>query len=171
MKKSLEQLLIQCSNDISALEQIYRIFKNDVFAFSLSVLRNYQLAEDCVQETFVRLPRAAKKFKGNIGGREFIITITANITKEYMRRSRRELLPDESSVLEQPESVNFSDSLTVQKALSLLNANQRSVFTLRVFSDFTFEQIAKILKLPVSTVKYTYYKAVEILDSKKEAYL
>ena len=160
---SLEALLLACPQDSTALERIFLTEKRCVFAFAYSILSDYALAEDAVQETFLRLPRAARKFHSAHGGRNFLLEITKRVSMELLRKhrnfSRQETLPEELAGREVP----LEDIFTVQSLLSGLDRNKREVIVLHLYHEMSFPMIARLLSVPESTVKSRWQKALVLL--------
>ena len=78
----IERLLLACPGDMGALEQLYRLMKRDIFAFAYSLLGDVPLAEDCVQETFARLPRAAARLRNPGSGKAFVFAVARHAAME-----------------------------------------------------------------------------------------
>lgn len=175
-KLDLEQLIKECVTDISALEQVYIELKKDVFAFAYSFLSDYSLAEDCVQETFVRIPRAATKFNSSTGGKAFILAIARNVCLEFYRKNKRIIsvegnLENYSVEYKKHQENNiedFAEKVYIDQLLSVLNKNQRIIFTLHIYSALTFVEIGSLLKTPVSTVKSRYKRGIFLLKEELE---
>ena len=63
------------------------------------------------------------------------------------------------------------DSIFVNQLLKHLNDNQRQIVMMKCYSELTFQEIASILRCPVTTVKSRYKRAIEILQKKAGAEL
>lgn len=162
MGSTLEDYIKECVTQISALEQIFILLKKDVFAISFSLLRDYSLAEDAMQETFIRLPKAAIKFKSNSGGKTFVLTISRNIALEFYRKKIKNSSDDNIDDIEN-EYIDYTQSVYLDQLLEKLNRKQAEVLSLHIFSCMKFEDIAKITHTPCSTLKSRYKKAIEII--------
>jgi RNA polymerase sigma-70 factor (ECF subfamily) len=161
----INELITASADKMSALEELYYLLKNDVFAFAYSILRDFQLSEDCLQETFLRVPKAAANFKTDRNGKTYILAITKNVAKEMLRSEKKQLK------LAKKEAENsfhyYSDSVTdIEELLKPLNKKQVQVVNLYIYSELTFKEIAELLHLPESTVKSRYQKAIKIMQSK-----
>lgn len=126
---------------------------------------DYQLAEDCVAETFIRLAQV-KQFDSSKGnGVGYIITMARNIAMELRRQHRHD---DETFV---PEYYGVADhtaenSIYIKELFLNLSDKQKEIVTLRCICELPFKQIAKIMKSPETTVKSKYNKAIAILKEK-----
>jgi RNA polymerase sigma-70 factor (ECF subfamily) len=140
------------------LVDLYRRYERRLYRFGVQQLGNEGLAEELVQETFVRLWRtAAGRFdveKASVQTYLYVIarSVAADIRK---RPSSRPLLPVEDVDLPpQPDSVDqILDSMIVREALESLGAGHARVIQLAQDEGLTQSQIAERLGLPLGTVK------------------
>jgi RNA polymerase sigma factor (sigma-70 family) len=86
----LNELISASADKMSALEELYYLVKNDIFAFAYSILRDFQLSEDCLQETFLRIPKATANFNTDRNGKTYILAITKNVAKEIIRSEKKQ---------------------------------------------------------------------------------
>ncbi len=162
---NVNELIMSCSYSKESLKKLYLMFKNNVFAIGFGITSDYQLAEDCVAETFVRLAQA-KKFNPEKGdGVGYIVTMARNIAMELRRQHRHD---DESFIM---QSYGVADrtvenSIYINELLMYLNEKQRQIVIMRCICELQFKQIAKIMKSPESSIKYKYNKAMAILKEK-----
>lgn len=148
-------LLAACGQDMEALEQLYRLLKRDVFAFAYSILRDLPLAEDCVQETFVRLPGAAARLRDPRAGRSFIFSVARYTALEMLRRQEGTPVPAD----EPTQSGDFTRGVEAAMLLGVLEEQERQILVLHVVNGWTFREIAVLLGRPASTVKSAYARA------------
>ena len=162
---NVNQLIIDCATSRQSLCTLYNMFKNSVFAVAYSITADYHLAEDCVEETFVRLTNV-KRFSASKGnGKGFILTIARNVALELRRRYRR----DVSDIILQcygDAEQTVENSIYINQLLKHLNDKQRQVVVLKGCAEMTFKEIAKVMKCPESTIKSRYKKAISILQEK-----
>jgi RNA polymerase sigma-70 factor (ECF subfamily) len=141
-----------------------------VYGIGLRLLGDRGLAEDVVQETFIRLWRAAPRFdpaRGTV--RTFVFTIARRTAVDFARRgsSRPAGIGMDHASLEReagadPRSGEEFDALLLglelREAMSELSDSHREVLELSFDSDLSQAQIAQRLAVPLGTVKTrTYY--------------
>lgn len=154
----IDRLIQACAQDMEALEQLYRLLKRDIFAFAYSILRDVPLAEDCVQETFVRLPEAAARLRKQGSGKAFVFSIARYAAMELLRK--RGAAAGEPQSEETPDGDgDFTRSVEAAALLGILDGQERQILVLHVYSGWTFREIAALLDRPVSTVKSCYARA------------
>jgi RNA polymerase sigma-70 factor, ECF subfamily len=151
------------------MEELYRRYEVKLYRFGLHLLGNDGLAEELVQECFVRLWRTAGRFdtsRSSVAG--YLFVIARSIAIDLLRRpSSRPLLPVEGAhVPPQPDSSDrIVEALMVRDALESLTAPHREVLTLCHAEGLTQSQIAERLGLPLGTVKTRLYHGLRGLKA------
>lgn len=158
-------------NDFNAeFEAIYRDYFNDVFLYLRSISRDAGVAEELTQEVFFKALRSLDKFRGDCDVRVWLCQIAKNEYTSYCRKTGRVDLVDMESnqECEKPPagSVRFeerledsADALDIHKILHTLDEPYKEVFSLRVFSELTFRQIAEVFGKTESWARVTYHRA------------
>ena len=151
----------------SPVAELYRRYGKRLYRFGVQNLRNEGLAEEMVQETFVRLWRTASRFdadKASVGTYLYVVarSVAADIRK---RPSSRPLLPVEDvDVPPQPDSVDqILDSMIVREAFETLGPGHAEVIRLAQGEGLTQSQIAERLGLPLGTVKTRTFHGMRAL--------
>ena len=89
MAQTDEQLIELCKDgDLSALEELLNRYRNSLMAFICSVVRDYHLAEDIFQETFIRIYREARRFRSGAVFKTWLYTIAMNRCRDALRKKR-----------------------------------------------------------------------------------
>lgn len=154
--------------DVGApVAELYQRYGRRLYRFGLQHLRNEGLAEEMVQETFVRLWRTAERFdadKASVSTYLYMLARSA-AADLHKRPSSRPLISDtDSQELTIPDSVDqILDSLIVREAIESLPAGQAEVIRLTQEEDLTQSQIAERLNLPVGTVKTRAFHGMRAL--------
>lgn len=149
--------------------ELYRRYGGRLYRFGLHLLGDSGLAEELVQECFVRLWRTAARFdisRGTVAAYVFVMgrSIAADLRK---RPSSRPLAPvDEEQVPAQPDDADrIVDTLAVQDALDSLSAAHREVLMLVHGEGLTQTQIAERLGVPLGTVKTRMFHGLRALKT------
>ncbi|SPE26725.1 RNA polymerase sigma factor [Candidatus Sulfopaludibacter sp. SbA3] len=149
--------------DPQALAELYDRYGRIVFSLILRVVRDGGIAEDLVQETFLRVWNRVQGFdaeKGSIG--PWLLAVARNRAIDYLRsvagRERNAVEYEEtghpSLYVDMEHDILTSDKARVIKgALEKLNANQRQVIELAYFEGLSQTEMAERMGQPLGTVK------------------
>ena len=124
-------------------------------AFARGLTRNYDSAEDLVQDTVVRALTAAHRFEPGTNLKAWTFTILRNIRINSYRKRRFEEL-DEATMATMSAHANQEDSIELKevlKALETLPAAQREVITLVRAGGLSYEEAAEIMGCKLGTIK------------------
>ena len=157
---------IAARSDDDAARRLYRKYRMELFRFGVHVLHDQGLAEEMVQETFIKFCQRAGSYDISRGPvRGWLFTMAKSATIDIARRpSSRPFLPAEDFQLPpQFDSVDQALTvLTVDQALDKLPSIYGEVMRL-VRDGFTQSQIAERLDIPIGTVKSRMAKAADTL--------
>jgi RNA polymerase sigma-70 factor, ECF subfamily len=169
--KRLEHLLalIAKENDQIAFAELYAATRRKLFSTVLLIVRRADLAEEILQEAFVRIWSNANAYRSSRGSAmTWMITVTRNIAIDHVRRPQRESYSDETellqlrsddlSALEAIEAEEDQQTAICQRdimlsALQMLDPARRDLVIAAYIYGESREQLAKMRGVPVSTVK------------------
>ena len=100
--------------------------------------------------------RDKEKFKS------WILKITVNKARDLLRKNKSILLEDLSKAKELQTEDKGSVNLFMDN-LKALSPDEKNIIVFKIYFEYTFEIISEELKLPMSTVKSKYYRALEKL--------
>lgn len=136
----------------SEFERCVRLYRRNVFAIALCLVRNEYDADDITQEAFFRLYRYGREFESDEHIRAWLIRCVINRGKTLLgSRWRKSSLP-----LEAASEVTYSDSRgegdVILALLGKLNRNNRIALHMYYYEGYTTEEIAKILGISPGAV-------------------
>jgi RNA polymerase sigma-70 factor (ECF subfamily) len=161
--------------DERAFGQIMALYKDKIVNYLYQFTGDYQKAAEIAQETFIRVYFKANKYKPIAPLSSWIYTIASNLAKTECRRSRKmstvslEDIPNSYSsgtYYEDPADPGLVRNL--REALDALHPRYRVPVVLKDMEGFSQEEIAKIIKRPVGTVKARISRGREQLRRKLE---
>ena len=149
-----------CNKEPSAMEDVYDCHGSFSYSLVLRLVGDHQVAEDLVQETFLRVWTRIHLYAPDRGAmRAWIAAIARNLAMDHLRscNTRRQTWNFEPSRLEQlpshalqPERELF---FRVDAAFDKLTADQKRVLDLAYFQGLSQTEIAGLLRRPLGTVK------------------
>jgi RNA polymerase sigma-70 factor, ECF subfamily len=166
--------------DIYAYELIVKRYKDQLLNFVYRFLSNHEEAEDVVQETFLRVYRNRHAYQRVAKFSTWIYTIAGNLARtELRRRNRRRIFSLSSMGVEDKEYEISDDMLSperhtntvlseeiIQKEINRLSPKFREVIILRDIQELSYEEISKIIRVPIGTVKSRVNRARLRLQSR-----
>lgn len=165
-------MLAQCSlGNRRAFETLYRNVSGQLFAVALRCMGRRDLAEDVLQEAFVRIWNSASQYDANLSApMTWMISITRNKAIDQLRKHREEPLTDEQaqalfddapSAQEQLES--HRDSHALRRCLDTLETMQRQSIITAYFQGASHADLTSQLAAPLGTVKSWIRRGMERL--------
>ncbi len=143
--------------------------QTNLFAFLYRLTGDPALAEELMQEVFVRALRAAERYRPQGKVSTWLFAIAANVTRDHWRRRQRNLVdlvgevPGTAWADPEEEALAAADVEHLRSALLQLPLEQRSALILRYYHDLSYLEIAQALACPVGTVRSRIHNGLERL--------
>jgi RNA polymerase sigma-70 factor (ECF subfamily) len=161
------------SGDRSAFDKLIRLHQARVFNLCYRFIGDYDDADDCAQEVFIKVYRSLGRFRFESSFSTWLYRVTVNACKnrlkslDYRLKSRRIRIEMSKDPDTAARSADISDNpntpaielirkeidLLIQRAVDALPVDQKTVVVLRDFDGRPYEEIAEITGLPLGTVK------------------
>jgi RNA polymerase sigma-70 factor (ECF subfamily) len=161
------------SRDPRALAELYDRYGRLVYALILRIVRDGGIAEDLVQETFLRVWNRVQGFEADKGGiGPWLLAVARNRAIDYLRsaagrmRNATDLQDTEHPALftnMEKELLNSDRVRRVRVALEKLSANQKTVIELAYFEGLSQAEMAERMGQPLGTVKTWVRSALKSL--------
>lgn len=174
----IKAILAGDSREFAVLVDAY---KNIVFTVALRMLKNREEAEEVAQDTFVKVYKSLRKFKGDSKLSTWIYRIAYNTCLDRLKKNNKDLsnvaideiegfeIKDVDNALEQIASSERSD--LIKKCINKLSPKDSALLTLFYFEEKSLKELGKILKLNESSVKVGLFRARERLAKILKLYL
>ncbi|MDZ7815453.1 MAG: sigma-70 family RNA polymerase sigma factor [Planctomycetota bacterium] len=167
------QVLIRFRNgDSEAGNELFRRYRDRVFAMCANVTGNRDLAAEAVQEAFYRLLRIRNKIDPDKNFSAFLHKMAYNLCMDELRRKKNAVSWEDFSWVEEElpsvdelfaENEHKIEMKEVWQAVEKLPLSAKTLMELRYRSRLSPDEIANILELPASTVRVRLYRARKAL--------
>jgi RNA polymerase sigma-70 factor (ECF subfamily) len=143
---------------------------------ALRLVRDWNLAEDIVQESFIKAYQNINDFAERASFKSWMYQITLNTAKNRLRTMGRESIGiDNVTVAVTDDQVGKMMEIDVKQMIrqevAKLPARQQMALNLRIFEDLSFKEIAHIMQCPYDTAKANYRHALLKLKERMESEL
>lgn len=162
-----------------AFRELMTRYEKPVFSLVYRMVRDRGLAEDLAQETFIRAFTAIGKYNPNYKFSSWIFKIAHNLTIDHLRKKRIETVSihgaphavteeeqartslDLEATGELPDAYveNLELGSQIERAIGQLRPEYRTATLLRHVEGYSYQEIAKIMDLPLGTVKTYIHRA------------
>lgn len=178
------------TQDEDAFNEIVDRYGEKIFRTALRITRDTKGAEDVLQEVFLKLVEKLGTFNGECKFSTWLYTVTANVSFAYLRAEKkyRNDLSFEEHIFNIEDGVSIGADIRnsickpdgsysielmekIEQALNELAVPYRIVFHLRDVEGLTNPEVAAILGLSVTAVKFRIRRARLYLRHKLSAYL
>lgn len=158
--------------DMVAFNEVVERYKDRLMNVIGRMLSSQEEAEDIVQETFIRVYQHRSSFNFQHCFSTWIYTIGLNLARNELRKRKRFKHYDISEM--QGNEAEFAVEMklpsrlpqVLDEAVSELPEKYRLAFTLRDLQEMPYEEVAKILSIPLGTVKSRVNRARLMLRDK-----
>ncbi len=158
------------------LEFLMNEYGQSITRLAFTYIKEQQLAEDIAQEAFIKCYQKLDEFRHESSYKTWIYSITVNLCKDKLRNwSFRNLifsdfLSTRTKTTETPESrlLDFENSRIISEQIVSLPIKYREVIILYYYEEFTYNEIANLLNMKLSTIKSRLHRARLLLKRRLE---
>ena len=170
MNSSADLVTRVCQGDSEAFRLIFERYSRPVISFIFDMVNDRALAEELTQETFVRAYRAMRTMRAETKLSTWLFGIARNVARESLRARARtgnhvdlsdKSVVDLSDNTPAPVEGLLSKELNaiIHRSLEALDEDKRLVFTLKVFHQCSYEEIACITGFSLAKLKTDLHRA------------
>ncbi len=145
--------------------KFYEEYNRLIYGIAFSILKNNENAEEIVQKVSIKIwnlekDKLPKKYEST-----WLYTLTKNETLNYLKTVKLEQNLEEVYYFkdEDKELDTIIDKDSYNRIISRLDLQEQEIVSLKILSNFSFNQISQILNIPIGTVKWKYYKSIHTL--------
>jgi RNA polymerase sigma-70 factor (ECF subfamily) len=160
------------AGETKIFEELYSRFGDRMKSIAWNHLGNTADAEDAVQETFLKIHRAAKTYTGEASFATWVYRILVNTCYDVLRKRRRRIdeapMEDEEGVLIERSGPSVDDAkrMTLKKLLDELPEQRRTVFSLFEIEGLSHAEIGQILGISEGNSKWILFSTKKELQEK-----
>jgi RNA polymerase sigma-70 factor (ECF subfamily) len=165
------------AGDENAFKILLDKFSSPILNFAYRFISNRNDAEDIAQEVFVKVYKSKDRYEPVSKFSSWLYAVAANTCLDYKKRKKKDILyhsmpvelhDDDNKQLDIADTSGKSVESTVEqsriddtvkKALNLLAENQRLTLILKEYEDKSYEEIADILDISISSVESLIFRA------------
>jgi RNA polymerase sigma-70 factor (ECF subfamily) len=172
MVTDAELMACLAQGDMSALGELARKHQTRVLELAYRTLGSWDLAEDVAQETFLRVYRAAKRYKSTAKFTTWLYRIVFNLCLDEQRKRAKAGTSLEPEVYDQPSSSDEDSAereelaTTVKAAVQALPERQRTALILYRYHDLNHAEISEVTGWTQSAVESLLVRAYANLRGK-----
>ncbi len=160
--------------DDMAFEHLFKRYRESIFQLYVQRTGSRDDADDLLQETFVKVYLKLDSYNPKFTFGQWVYTIARNTFIDYTRKRRDDISIDSltggsgmtpSAEAPTPEEsyINSQQRTQLDQYMAKMTPRYRRLIELRFFKDYSYEEIAKELGLPLGTVKTQIHRAREQL--------
>ncbi len=182
------RLIKACQDgDPSSFNMLVWRWEKPLYNFIYKYVGNATLAEDLVQDTFIRVLKSIKRYTHQGSFSTWLYRIAVNLCKDHLKRKRlpmvslhdyyttgsgekiyvQDRVADEKARTDDSLKAEEREEL-VRRLLAGLPEEQRIVILLKEYQELTFREIAEVLEVPEGTVKSRLYHALKAMKENLE---
>lgn len=167
--------------DAAAFNELLGAYEKKMYAVCLRMSGNHEDAQDCLQETMLRVYRAISGFKRQSSFSTWLYRVAMNTCLDELRKKRNRPSTSLDGLLETgwspsdefdtPErhALERERQQEIRRAIAELPEDMRAAVVLRDIEGLPYEEIARVLDINVGTIKSRISRGREKLREKMQA--
>jgi len=175
---SIYLALIDDPNDKEKFTQIYHAYKDLMFCVSMKILHNSTLAEDVVQDSFLKIAKIISRFSTPVCSEtaSLIVIIVRNTSYDCLRKEKPGSTMPFDEAIETTDSIKMPDiadvlSGGISSVMDIISSMDRiygDVLKLKYIYGYNNAEISKLLNISKNNTTMRIYRAKLILKNKLE---
>jgi RNA polymerase sigma-70 factor (ECF subfamily) len=148
--------------DADALSTVYEWYADEVYRIALRFTGSSADAYDVTHDVFLGLPEATQRYDPERSFPSWLrgVTVRTALMRLRSERRRREVaLPDVAGIAVRARQEGVVDRLTLERALSQLSPDLRSVMVLRELEGLSYQEIADLLEITKGAAAVRLHRA------------
>ena len=147
------------NHDEEAFDYCYETYKNLVYFQIIKLIKNKELTEELVQDTFLKMYLNIDKFDGKYF-KAWLLKIANNLAISELRKKKDEIEYNDNIICEEVIST-FSHNDTLRDLKAILSSDEFIIVVYRIIYDLKTREVADAMNLPIGTVSWKYNEAIK----------
>jgi len=157
----------------ASFRELMSLYKERLYWHIRKIVLIHDDADDVLQNTFIKVFRNIKQFKGDSKLYSWMYRIATNESLTHLKKKSKQYNIDsetlQNQMVEKLEADVYFDGdeiqLKLQKALATLPKKQQLVFNMRYFDNMKYDDISEILETSVGALKASYHHARKKIET------
>lgn len=155
-----------------AFRKLLQLYQKPLYNHIRNIVLNHDDADDVLQNTFIKVFKSLKNFKGESKLFSWLYRIATNEALTFLKQKARKSGISNEEVQQKAIQNLESDvyfngdeiQLKLQKAIALLPEKQQLVFKMKYFEELKYDEISEIVETSVGALKASYHLAVKKIE-------
>ncbi|MFR7589898.1 MAG: RNA polymerase sigma factor [Longibaculum sp.] len=157
--KEIDQIILDIPHNEFAFHELYVKTKTIVFAYIMSIVKNYDDSSDVLQETYIKIYLASHHYESMKKPLAWIYTIARNESYLYLRRKKLNQEYDDNCAF--PQDMDIKNKLYLEQLFEVLNEKERQIIIMHSLWGFKHYEIANLLDIPLATSLSSYRRGMK----------
>lgn len=157
--------------DVNALGDLYDMYVDDLFHYGLQFSDDRGRIMDCIHDLFLNLYKYRKKLANTDNIKYYLLRCLKN---QILKHPKNKIIFLDDDLSFNVQTASFEDKIIINEfyneqviklsnAINLLSKTQKKGLFLRYTQEYTYEEIANIMKVSVQTSRTIVYRAIKVL--------
>ena len=163
------------SGDKEGLTEIIRTHRDGLTLYIYSIVGNMDLAEEIMEDTFVKLYVKKPKYSGKSSFKTWLYALGKYTATDYIRKESRISVTPYDNVIDISDEENLEhtavkgeEKIILHKAMQRLKPDYEQVLYLTYFEEFTNDEAAKVMNKTNRQIRNLLYNAKKALKAEME---
>lgn len=147
----------------TAFEVLYKRYNQLVYKIAFSILKNKENSEDVMQNVFTKIFELPEIKLPDNKEASWLYTVTKNETITKLRKLKEDIDIDSIyNVSKDCKDIeNIIDNDKYNRIIDKLDKKEQEIVSLKILGQLSFKEISKLMDIPIGTVQWHYYKALD----------
>ncbi len=153
------------TGDKEALGLLFEALTPKLYGYLLNTLRDKPVAEDILQQTWVKATQALSRFElRGVAFSAWLFAIAKNECRQHWRKHTSDSLettPEAELIAENTEQHTIEQHILIDQTLAKLSSEDQEILRLRYIADLSFQSIATVLAISSLTARVRVHRALK----------